>query len=140
MIIDKDLTFSSAQVIPSGATTGSTDVIDLGQVRDLGEGEKLAILAQITAALVGVGTVQVVLQTDDNAGFASPTTVQILGTFPATSAIGTKIVGYVAPTAVLERYVRVAYIAGTLSAGAASAYLLHGVDNYRSYADAITIS
>lgn len=140
MVLDKDLTFSTAQTFGSGTTTGSTDVIDLGSIRDIGEGERLALLVQVTTALVGAGTLQVVLQTDDNAGFASATTVQTLGTFASAAPAGTKIIGYIAPTAVLERYVRLAYVAGVVSAGAVSGYLLHGVDNARSYADAITIS
>jgi hypothetical protein len=140
MILDTNLQFSDAEALTSGATTGSANVIDLGAIRDLGEGEKIAILVQVTTALAGVGTCQVLLQTDDNASFSSATTVQTLGTFAATAAAGTKIVAYVAPTVAVERYVRLAYVVGTVSAGAVDAFLLHGVDNYRSYADAITIS
>lgn len=140
MILDKDLAFSEAQTIPTGATTASTNYVDLGAVRDIGTGEDMEFVVLITTALAGAGTVAVVVQTDDNSAFSSPTTAQTLGTFAAASPAGTKITAKVQPEAIVERYVRLAFTSGVLSAGAASAYLAHGVDHVRNYADAITIT
>ena len=140
MILDKDLAFSEAQVIPTGATTPSTNVVDLGSVRDIGVGEDMELVVVLTSALVGAGTVAVVIQTDDNVGFASPVTAQTIGTFAAASAAGTRFTAKIQPGAIVERYMRVAYTSGVLTGGAASAYLAHGVDNTRFYADAITIT
>lgn len=133
MIMDADLLFSDAQAIPTGATTASTNIVDLQAIRDIGVGEDLEIVVQITTALAGVGTVVVLLQSDDNSSFSS-------GTFAAASVAGTRLTAKLQPGAIVERYIRIAYTAGTLSAGAADAFIAHGVDNYRSYADNITIS
>lgn len=140
MILDKNLAFSEAQVIPTGATTASTNIVDLGAVRDIGVGEDMELVVTLTSALVGAGTVAVIIQTDDNEAFSSATTAQTIGTFAAASAAGTKFTAKLQPGAIVERYMRVAYTAGVLTGGAASAYLAHGVDNVRHYADAITIT
>ncbi len=140
MILDKNLAFSEAQTIPTGATTASTNIVDLGAVRDIGVGEDMELVVVLTSALVGAGTVAVIIQTDDNEAFSSASTAQTIGTFAATSAAGTRFVAKLQPNAIVERYMRVAYTAGVLTGGAASAYLAHGVDNARSYADAITIT
>lgn len=140
MILDRDLAFSIAQTIPTGATTASTDLVDLSAVRDIGVGEDMELVVVITTALVGAGTVAVIIQTDDNPAFSSPVTAQTIGTFAATSAIGTRLVAKIQPNAIVERYMRIAYTSGVLTAGAASAYLAHGVDNYRSYADNFNIT
>lgn len=140
MIMDADLLFSDAQAIPTGATTVSTNIVDLQAIRDIGVGEDLEIVVQITTALAGVGTVVVLLQSDDNSSFSSAVTAQTIGTFAAASVAGTRLTAKLQPGAIVERYIRIAYTAGTLSAGAADAFIAHGVDNYRSYADNITIS
>lgn len=36
MIMDADLLFSDAQAIPTGATTASTNIVDLQAIRDIG--------------------------------------------------------------------------------------------------------
>jgi len=140
MILDQDLAFSQAQTIPTGATTASTNLVDLQAVRDIGVGEDMELVVVITTALVGAGTVAVIIQTDDNAAFSSPVTAQTIGTFAAASAAGTKMSAKIQPNAIVERYMRVAYTSGVLTGGAASAYLTHGVDNVRYYADALTIT
>lgn len=140
MILDQDLAFSQAQTIPTGATTASTNVVDLSAVCDIGVGEDMELVVTLTSALVGAGTVAVIIQTDDNVGFSSATTAQTIGTFAAASAAGTKFTVKIQPGAIVERYMRLSYTAGVLTGGAVSAYLAHGVDNTRFYADAITIT
>ncbi len=140
MILDKNLAFSEAQTIPTGATTASTNIVDLGAVRDIGVGEDMELVVVLTSALVGAGTVAVIIQTDDNESFSSAVTAQTIGTFAATSAAGTRFVAKLQPNAIVERYMRVAYTAGVLTGGAASAYLVHGVDNVRYYADNFTVT
>lgn len=140
MILDKDLAFSEAQTIPTGAATPSTNIVDLGAVRDIGVGETMELVVYLTSALVGAGTVAVIVETDDNASFSSATTAMTIGTFAAASAAGTKLFAKLQPEAIVERYMRVKYTAGTLTGGAVSCYLAHGVDHSRVYQDAITIT
>jgi len=140
MILDKDLQFSSAQTLTTGSADASTNYIDLGVGRDIGTGKDLEILVQIATALAGAGTCVVTLEQDDNTSFSSPTTVQTIGTFAATSAAGTKLAAKIQPEAITERYIRLKYTNGTLSAGAVSAHVVHGVDHMTYYADGFNIA
>ena len=139
MILDKDLQFSLAQAVTSGSADASTNYIDLGIARDIGTGEDLEILVQITTVMVGAGTIVVTLEQDDNTAFSSPTTIQTLGTFPATSAVGTAIKGRIQPGAITERYIRLKYTNGVVT-GSVSAHMAHGVDAMTYYQDGFNIA
>ncbi len=112
MWLDKELMFSEAQDISQTAGTYvSTNVIDLGGANK-GEGEPIEVLAQIIEALTSAGsaTLQIKLDTDDNAGFSSAKNLYDSGAL----AKGTFIAGYQALIRVLpnacERYLRMSYI------------------------------
>lgn len=139
MILDKDLQFSSAQAVTSDGTNASTNYIDLGVARNIGTGEDMEIIVQITTVMVGAGTIVVTVQTDDNTSFSSPTTVQTIGTFPATSAVGTMLSAKLQPSPLWERYIRLFYTNGTVT-GAVSAHMLHGVDRVTNYQDGFNIA
>lgn len=143
MILDAQTRFSNAQAVTAAAA--STDIIDLGAARDIGVGEDIYLVVQVTTTFADTGsdsTLAVIIQNDDNASFSSPLTGQTIGTFAALSAAGTRLVAKLQPLALNERYIRVYYTpgGGDLSAGAVSAFLVNGVDAYRPFADNITIS
>jgi hypothetical protein len=69
-ILDRQILFSSAQAVT--ATAASTDVIDLGSVRDIGAGEPSAVLVQVTEAFDNLTSLGVTLQTSTTENFASP--------------------------------------------------------------------
>ena len=147
MLLDKENQFSSAQTITTGSDTGiaSTNVIDFSQARDIGAGQNLYVVVTCTTAMTDSGsnsTLEVRAQTDDNEAFSSATTSAVVGTFPALSAIGTKIVRRIDPGMFNERYGRLFYISanGALSTGAFSAHVVETADVYTMYPDAITIS
>ena len=75
MIIDRRLQVSAVQAL--AASGPSTDVIDLGSPRLIGPGDPMW---WVIVARVGIGgtagpTLAIAVQTDDNAGFASPATL-----------------------------------------------------------------
>lgn len=143
MIHDAQNKFSTAQALT--ATAASTNLIDLGQVRDLGTGENLYVVLTVDVALTDAGsdsTVTVDLQTDDNSSFSSPTVAQTLFTIPAVSAIGYKAIARIQPGAGNERYCRLNYTMnnGNLTTGSVTAEFVHDIDKYVSYAKGYTIS
>jgi hypothetical protein len=92
----------------------STNIIDLaGAAQDMGPGEVLKLLIQITTTLTGDVTadgVVATVQTDTVANFASPTSV-VAATLPATLDAG-DAVHLNLPGSGLQRYLRISYQAG----------------------------
>lgn len=77
MINDKTLQFSADQVL--SASGASTDYLDLGSDRDVGPGTPVWLVIVPKAPPTGTTpTIAPSIQTDDNAGFASPETVASL--------------------------------------------------------------
>lgn len=130
MIYEKTLQVSDAQALTAAAA--STDHIDLGSDRDIGPGTPLWLVVVVKTAVAG--TLQVQLQSDDNAAFASPTTL-IAGETVAAPAAGTKIVLPMAATN--ERFLR-AYFGGAPTAGVVDAFLTsQEPPNWQALPDAI---
>jgi hypothetical protein len=143
MIHDAHNLFSDAQALTAAAA--STNLIDLGAVRDLGNGENLYIVLSVDVALADTGsnsTVTVDLQTDDNASFSSNATGQTLFTIAAVAAAGTVYIARIQPGGANERYIRLFYTMnnGDLSAGSVTAEIVHDVQKYVSYAKGYTVS
>lgn len=115
MILDIQNRLSNAQSLIVGAgDLVSTDVYDTGAAADVGIGEDIYLQIQIgTAALSATGTIQFVLQCDDNVGFSSPKE------YPLTLArlqalLGLNTVQYQGKLPIgLERFLRVVYRVGT---------------------------
>lgn len=143
MIIDHQNLFSDAQAVTADAA--STNLIDLGAVRNLGVGENLYVVVQVDVTMDDASddsTCTVTVESDDAAAFSSATTRQTIGTFAATSAAGTRLVARLQPDVINERFIRLKYTManGDLSAGSFTAFLVKDLQAYTSYADNITIS
>ncbi len=143
MIIDAQLLYSDAQALT--ATAASTNLIDHGQDRNIGQGEPLAVVVVVDVALdrtTADETYSVTIQTDDNAAFSSATTVATHSL--TTYAAGSKFVIAIPPDTITERFTRLSYtLGGTTPTGTVTAFMqplrMVGVGENVYYADAITI-
>jgi hypothetical protein len=151
-ITDLSNTFSEEQTTTTGtgsaSTPGvrSTNIFDIQQTgRVIGAGTPIAIECLVTTALASAGSndaMNVWLASDDAETFDTPATLhQIIGTFAAISAIGTRFVHILQPTQALLRYIGLYYISATtdaFSAGAVTARVLLGFDVNTIYAKGYT--
>jgi hypothetical protein len=119
MYIDRQNLFGQDQAVTASAA--STDYIDLGAARDVGNGGALEILVlctqNVTAA--GAATVTVALQSDDNPSFSSPANLVLSDAVPKASLLaGTQVLRVAVPYGT-ERYLRLFYTVNTgpLTAG-----------------------
>ena len=113
MILDKQLMLSEAQAIT--VTAVSTNVIDLSQVRDIGNGEPLELIIAVkqTFTAGGAATLTIDLQTDDNVGFASPVVLASTGALAlAALTAGVMLLQIKIPLGV-ERFLRLNYTVAT---------------------------
>jgi hypothetical protein len=110
MYIDKLLELADAQALT--ATGNTTNVIDLGSDRDVGGGARLWLVLSIDVAADGANadeTYSFALQTDDNVGISSGTTI-ITQAVPRSTAAGTR---YILPLPHdNERYLRGTFTLG----------------------------
>lgn len=143
MLLDKQHQFSDAQAITAAAK--STNVIDLSDAgRDIGNGERLFLVVVVTTAFTDAGSnssLTVDLEQDDDSAMGSPAKVQEIGSFPALSPVGTKLIAAIDPAKISERYLQLGYtpVNGDLTTGAVKAFIAKDVDAYKAYADAISI-
>lgn len=133
MILSKEQEFSDAQTVT--ATAASTNLIDLGAtgtvvggaaalVRDIGKGEKIPIVVEVTAASGTSPTLDVAVQMDTTSAFSSATTVQ---TAAQVTAAG-RVALWVLPEQITERYLRLNYTVGGTSPS-------FTIDSYIPYGD-----
>ncbi len=111
MLIDSRLEFSNAQALTASAA--STNVVDLGQDRDIGPGRPLWVVITVDVAAdstTGDETYAIALETDDNAGFSSATTLLSRTIAAADLFLGSQHV--IPVTLTNERYLRLAYSLG----------------------------
>lgn len=123
-------------------TSGSTNVVDLKDVRNVAAGQPIYLESLVRTALTDSGsdsTMTLTVETDDNASFSSATELQTIGTFAAVSAAGTKLSVALAITDSYERYIRVKYTVagGDLTTGKFSTYLTLMPSVNTAYADGI---
>lgn len=146
MLVDAHNLFSDAQTVTTNSENGvlSTNAIDLQVARNIGVGENLYVVVIVDTPMAGAGdTLTVDLVTDAYAALNSPTTIQTIGTFPANSPAGTRLVARIQPSDSFEQYIGLLYTAagsGALESGAFTAFLTHDIDASKAYADNITIS
>ena len=142
MMYDKLNTFGTDQAVTT--TAASTDIIDFGAVRDVGNGEplELVILVSETVTASGAATVTFTLETDDNAGFSSTFVLASSGAIgKAALTAGTEVLRVKVPLDV-ERYLRTNYTVATgpLTAGKFTAFLAHDRQAAKAYAPGFTVS
>ena len=139
-MLDKNLFFDeNAEQL---TTAGSTNVVDLNDVRNIAAGQPVYVESLVRTAMTDAGsdsTMTLTVETDDNAAFNSPTSLQTIGTFTATSAAGTKLSVALAITDSYQRYIRVKYTVanGNLTTGKFSTYLTLMPSVNTAYADGI---
>lgn len=142
MITDKLLRVSEDQAITTTAV--STNTIDLGTARDIGEGKTLYMYFTVTAAMVGGTSIDFEIVNDDNAALSSPAVIGSSG------AIATSDLGVGATVAVKfnpqigstgQRYVGARYtVAGTYTAGTVTADVVETIqDGKKYYASGFTL-
>jgi len=142
MMYDKLNTFGTDQAVTT--TAASTDTVDLGAARDMGNGEpmELVILCTESATASGSATVTFTFETDDNAGFSSAAVLASSGAIgKASLTAGTEVLRVKVPLGV-ERYLRVNYTVATgpLTAGRFTAFLAHNRQANTAYASGFTAS
>lgn len=144
MYIDKDTMISSAQVVTT--TARSSEVIDLGSIRDIGVGSQkyLMVKADTLVTATGAGTVNFVLQCASDAAFSSPVTVYDSGSIAKGSGTNaaTLIAGYQLfipiPVGISQRYLSLNYVVGTgpLTGGSFTAAVVESPQLNKAYASA----
>lgn len=142
MLLDRQTQFSNRQAITASAA--STDHINLqpkgkrphsggGVWTDIGIGNTIPLLVQVTDNFTGGTSVAVSVQTDDNPSFSSPKTVLQTAAIPvADLRAGYRFALDEFPTGTDEQYVRLYYTvvgtptAGTITASAVAAVQYNG--------------
>lgn len=144
MIIDSLLTFSDAQAL--SASGASTNVIPLGSERRIGNGEQLCVAVTIDTALAGTSpTFAFTLQSDDNSGFSSATTVVTSATYSGAANVpaGAKFFLPIPPGVATETFLRLNYtLGGTSPTVTVTAQLqpMNAVQTEAAYPSGFTIS
>lgn len=144
MYLDAHNLFSDAQAVTAAAA--STNLIDLGVAnQNLGVGEVLYCVSQVDVTMTdgsSDSTLAVALEQDTAAAFSSTTAIQTIGTHPAVSVAGTRVVSKIAPDVITEQFIRIYYTPanGNLSAGAFTTFLTANLQAFTAYADNITIT
>lgn len=149
MITDALLQLSSAQAVTSSAV--STNTIDLGTARDLGQGSDLYVAfgVDVAATAAGAGTVTFQIISSASANLGSPTVLASTDAIgKAELTLGRKPIVVCLNSAVLaaqpigQRYLGVQYTVGTgpLTAGSFSAVVtLDDPGVGKNYASAFTV-
>ena len=149
MILDGQLQFSAAQAVT--AAVASTNNIDVGEARNLGEGKDLYVALIVATALTDGGAntgVQVSLYGDTSTSF-TPAGQQLLFTVPKNAALASgpyyaKLSpDFVAGTlAASYRFMELFYnpTGANLTGGAFTSYLTTDIAGFKAYAKGYTIS
>ena len=130
MLIDYNLQMSDAQSVTADAA--STNVIDLGSDSDIGPGEDMKIVVSFDVAMGGTSpTLAVQVQTDDNSGFSSASTIATSRTIAAAAVGDTLVMGLPDQN---ERYIRLNYdVGGSSPTMTVSASIVKDAQQYQSY-------
>lgn len=144
MILDALLQFSDAQAVSADAN--STNVIDLSEAKNLGDGEPLCVLINVDVAANaadGDETYEFEVHTDDNAALSSSTELVARAISRSLLTAGSQHVIPLPVGVAFERYLGLKYdVGGTTPSITVTAHLVPQsfIDKYKVYADAITIS
>ena len=143
MITDKLLRVSEDQAITT--TAFSTDTIDLGTARDIGEGTALYMNFAVTTALANGTSVKFEVVISDNANLSSPTVVGSSDAIlTAALTVGKNVVVRINPDIAGKgkRYLGARYtVAGTFNAGKVTADVVETIgDGQKYYASGFTVA
>ena len=137
MLIDQLTQFSSAQAVTSIGSTPSTNVVDLGVVRDIGGAvtDNLALLVQVVTAFTsgGSATLQIQFQTSpDNATWSNPAMSDAIPVAQLVAGYKFLVDEIPGPT---SRYLRLNYVVGTaaMTAGTLTAAIVPSLDVQPTY-------
>lgn len=121
MLIDTRGEFSVDQDITSGGA--STNIVDLGvALRHIGPGRPLWVVAVLREALAGdTETLSIQLQTSAAENFSPAVTIATSRVLTDDDPVGTRVV--IGVPNENQRFLRLNYVDGTLSAGKVSAWL-----------------
>lgn len=139
MLLDEQALFSDQQAIT--ATAASTNYINLGTPatppgspaalkRDIGGGNDIPILVQVTEVFNNLTTLQVDVEVDDNSSFSSPKVTASTGAVALASLVaGKKLSISVVPPGTDEQHMRLKYtVVGTApTTGKVTAGIVAGV-------------
>ena len=132
MIIDSLLQFDKEKAISGSGS--SANVVDLGIARDVGLGEEVYLVAVLTAALVGAGALTVSVEMSDDEAFTSPVETQVLGTFDAAAAAGSKLQARLQPGLIDKQFMRIKYTASdVISSGNVSTFMTKDIESIKYY-------
>lgn len=148
MILDERTEFADATALNTGAAGKYLvgDVIDLSVARDIGNGETVYLVIQVTTAVTSAGaaTVAFILASDAQAAIATDGTatehIRTAAIAKATLVAGYTIVHPIPPESpAYERYLGLLQETGVaaLTAGAVNAFLTLDPPKWAAYADAI---
>ena len=143
MITDKLLRVSEDQAITT--TAFSTDTIDLGTARDIGEGTALYMNFAVTTALANGTSVKFEVVISDNANLSSPVVVGSSDAIlTAALTVGKNVVVRINPDIAGKgkRYLGARYtVSGTYNAGKVTADVVETIgDGQKYYASGFTVS
>ena len=143
MITDKLLRVSEDQAITT--TAFSTDTIDLGTARDIGEGTALYMNFAVTTALTNGTSVKFEVVISDNANLSSPVVVGSSDAIlTAALTVGKNVVVRINPDIAGKgkRYLGARYtVAGTFNAGKVTADVVETIgDGQKYYASGFTVA
>lgn len=126
MILDSQALYSDDQVITT--TADSTNILDLA--KNSGPGVPVRILIQVTATFVGGTNITIDLETDDNTGFSSLSTIASSPTIVAATLVaGYKFSINFIPDA-MEQYSRLEYtVVGSFTPGSITAGIVYDVQS-----------
>ena len=143
MITDKLLRVSEDQAITT--TAFSTDTIDLGTARDIGEGTALYMNFAVTTALANGTSVKFEVVTSANANLSSPTVIGSSDAIlTAALTVGKNVVVRINPDIAGKgkRYLGARYVvSGTMNAGKVTADIVETIgDGQKYYASGFTVA
>ena len=139
MLFDKQNLFSDKQAITADAA--STNVIDMtGRLKEVAFGTPIPLRIQVVEGFTVTGTVsvEVKVQTDDNAAFSSPKTLATSGAISSTDLVAGSVIPINFVPKGNEGYMRLYYdvtisSGGSITAGKFTAGIIAGDD--ASYQD-----
>ena len=139
MINDALLSYSSAQALTD--TAASTNVVSHTVTSsDLGAGEDLWLIVNVTTAGADFTSLTIALQTDADEAFGSAVTLYTSPTIAlAALTLGATVVKVRIPSGAWETYSRVYYTLSDAGTVSFDAFLTKNPDTYKSYASGFSI-